>query len=105
MRIVAYLENRLSPEEREAFKRRLGEDDELRLQYVSALMNRAGGSAEVEREPESEVMPVPEVLPEPEVTPEPEPVVVWEPETGGGVGAGTGGDLCAGTGGATRAIG
>ncbi len=79
-RIAAYLENRLSPEEREAFKRRLGEDDELRLQYVSALMNRAGGSAEVEREPESEVMPVPEVLPEPEVTPEPEPVVVWEPE-------------------------
>jgi hypothetical protein len=78
-RIAAYLENRLSPEEREAFKRRLGEDDELRLQYVSALMNRAGGSGEVEREPESEVMPVPEVLPEPEVTPEPEPVV-WEPE-------------------------
>jgi hypothetical protein len=79
-RIAAYLENRLSPEEREAFKRRLGEDDELRLQYVSALMNRAGGSGEVEREPESEVMPVPEVLQEPEVTPEPEPVVVWEPE-------------------------
>jgi len=42
LRIVLYLENRLSPEEREAFKRALGEDDELRLQYVDALMNRAG---------------------------------------------------------------
>src|ERR1700732_4696757 len=41
-RIALYLENRLSPEEREAFKRALGEDDELRLQYVDALMNRAG---------------------------------------------------------------
>ncbi len=42
LRIAAYLGNRLSPEEREAFKRDLGEDDELRLQYVDALMNRAG---------------------------------------------------------------
>lgn len=42
LRIAAYLENRLSPEEREAFKRVLGEDDELRRQYVDALMNRAG---------------------------------------------------------------
>ena len=42
LRIAAYLENRLSPEEREAFKRLLGEDDELRRQYVDALMNRAG---------------------------------------------------------------
>jgi hypothetical protein len=41
LRIAAYLENRLSPEEREAFKRTLGEDDELRLQYVDALMNKA----------------------------------------------------------------
>ena len=41
LRIAAYLENRLSPEEKEAFKRDLGEDDELRLQYVDALMNRA----------------------------------------------------------------
>lgn len=41
LRIAAYLENRLSPEEKEAFKRNLGEDDELRLQYVDALMNRA----------------------------------------------------------------
>src|ERR1700722_8423793 len=41
-RIAAYLQNRLSPEEREAFKRSLSEDDELRLQYVDALMNRAG---------------------------------------------------------------
>jgi hypothetical protein len=52
LRIAAYLENRLSPEEREAFKRDLGEDDEFRLQYVDALMNRAakgqdaGGTAE-----------------------------------------------------------
>ena len=44
-RIAAYLENRLSPEEREAFKRRLSEDDELRLQYVDALMNRAGSGS------------------------------------------------------------
>jgi hypothetical protein len=41
-RIALYLENRLSREEREAFKRALGEDDELRIQYVDALMNRAG---------------------------------------------------------------
>ena len=41
-RIALYLENRLSPEEREAFKRALDEDDELRTQYVEALMNRAG---------------------------------------------------------------
>jgi hypothetical protein len=41
LRIAAYLENRLSPEEREAFKRNLSEDDGLRLQYVDALMNRA----------------------------------------------------------------
>jgi hypothetical protein len=41
-RIALYLENRLSREEREAFKRALGEDDELRTQYVDALMNRAG---------------------------------------------------------------
>ena len=41
-RIALYLENRLSLEEREAFKRALGEDDELRMQYVDALMNRAG---------------------------------------------------------------
>jgi len=40
-RISLYLENRLSGEEREAFKRALGEDDELRTQYVDALMNRA----------------------------------------------------------------
>ncbi|HTR32081.1 MAG TPA: hypothetical protein VMH27_22570 [Puia sp.] len=42
LRIAAYLQNRLSPEEREAFKRSLSEDDELRLLYVDALMNRAG---------------------------------------------------------------
>jgi hypothetical protein len=41
-RIALYLENRLSWEEREAFKRALGEDDELRIQYVDALMSRAG---------------------------------------------------------------
>jgi len=41
-RIALYLDNRLSPEEREAFKRALDEDDELRTQYVEALMNRAG---------------------------------------------------------------
>ena len=41
-RIALYLENRLSGEEREAFKRALDEDDELRIQYVDALMNRAG---------------------------------------------------------------
>lgn len=41
-RIAAYLENKLSPTEREAFKRALSEDDGLRLQYVDALMNRAG---------------------------------------------------------------
>ena len=41
-RIALYLENRLSPEEREAFKRAMDEDDELRTQYVEALMNRAG---------------------------------------------------------------
>jgi len=41
-RIALYLENRLSPEEREAFKRALDEDDEFRTQYVEALMNRAG---------------------------------------------------------------
>jgi hypothetical protein len=41
-RIALYLENKLSREEREAFKRALGEDDELRIQYVDALMNRAG---------------------------------------------------------------
>ena len=32
----------LAGEGREAFKRALSEDDELRLQYVDALMNRAG---------------------------------------------------------------
>lgn len=41
-RIALYLGNRLSWEEREAFKRALDEDDELRVQYVDALMNRAG---------------------------------------------------------------
>jgi hypothetical protein len=41
-RIALYLENRLSREEGDAFKRALGEDDELRIQYVEALMNRAG---------------------------------------------------------------
>ncbi len=41
LRIAAYMGNRLSPEEREAFKRDVSEDDELRLQYVDALMNRA----------------------------------------------------------------
>ena len=41
-RIALYLENRLSREEREAFKQALDEDDELRIQYVDALMNRAG---------------------------------------------------------------
>ena len=41
-RIALYLEDRLSREEREAFKRALSEDDELRMQYVDALMNRAG---------------------------------------------------------------
>jgi hypothetical protein len=52
LRIAAYLENRLSPAEREAFKLALSEDDELRLQYVDALMNKvgtgsnAGGTAE-----------------------------------------------------------
>jgi hypothetical protein len=52
LRIAAYMANRLSPEEREAFKRDVSEDDELRLQYVDALMNRAatgsdaGGTAE-----------------------------------------------------------
>jgi hypothetical protein len=40
-RITLYLENKLSWEEREDFKRALGEDDELRIQYVDALMNRA----------------------------------------------------------------
>lgn len=46
LRIAAYLGNRLSPEEREAFKRELSENDELRLQYVDALMNKAGSGAE-----------------------------------------------------------
>ncbi|HEV2354704.1 MAG TPA: hypothetical protein VGR89_10690, partial [Puia sp.] len=41
LRIAAYLENKLSPTEREAFKRALSEDDGLRLQYIDALMNRA----------------------------------------------------------------
>jgi len=41
-RIALYLENRLSQEEREAFKRSLSEDDELRVQYVDILMSRAG---------------------------------------------------------------
>jgi hypothetical protein len=50
-RIALYLENRLSPEEREAFKRALGEDDELRMQYVDALMNRAGTNAGGTAEP------------------------------------------------------
>jgi hypothetical protein len=44
-RIALYLENRLSPEEKEAFKRALAEDDELRTQYVEALMNKAGTNA------------------------------------------------------------
>jgi hypothetical protein len=53
LRIAAYLENRLSAEEREVFKQSLSEDDELRLQYVDALMNKAGtgqnsGGMEVE---------------------------------------------------------
>jgi hypothetical protein len=47
LRIAAYLQNRLSPEEREAFKRAMSDDDELRVQYVNALMNRAAtGSPE-----------------------------------------------------------
>jgi hypothetical protein len=103
-RIAAYLGNRLSPEEREAFKRLLSEDDELRVQYVDALMNRAAKEpAAVEAEPEkavSDVVPeleVSEVVPEPEVShvmpvPEvsqvvPEPQVsevVPEPEVGEG---------------------
>lgn len=76
-RIAAYLENKLSPEEREAFKRRLSEDDELRLQYVDALMNRAGtGSSKG-----GAVEPEPVVAPEPEaeVTPEPQAAVTPEP--------------------------
>src|SRR5580658_5469493 len=86
-RIAAYLENRLSPEEREAFKRLLSEDDELRVQYVDALMNRAGSGSgsggTVMPEPEAEVMREPE--PEAEVKQEPEEVrevaVHWtEPE-------------------------
>lgn len=40
--IASYLENRLSLEDREAFKHSLNEDDELRTQYVDALMKRAG---------------------------------------------------------------
>jgi hypothetical protein len=78
-RIAAYLENKLSPEEREAFKRRLSEDDELRLQYVDALMNRAGtgtSGVEVMREPEAEVTPEQEA----EVMPEPEAEVMRETE-------------------------
>jgi hypothetical protein len=84
-RIAAYLENKLSPEEREAFKRRLSEDDDLRLQYVDALMNRAGssGGGAAEPEPEAVVAPAPEPVvmhePEAEVTPEPEAVVTPEP--------------------------
>src|SRR5580698_1054058 len=88
-RIAAYLENRLSPEEREAFKRRLSEDDELRLQYVDALMNRAGtgtSGVEVMREQEAEVMPEPEaeVMRETEAEVAPEPLVkeVSAPEVG-----------------------
>lgn len=80
-RIAAYLENRLSPEEREAFKRRLSEDDELRLQYVNALMNKAGtgsgsgvvltGSAEPAREdaPIAEQAPIVEEAPVAEEVP------------------------------------
>jgi hypothetical protein len=41
LRIQEYLENKLSPEMKEAFKRELGENDELRLQYIDALMKRA----------------------------------------------------------------
>ncbi|HXD78013.1 MAG TPA: hypothetical protein VN616_09420, partial [Puia sp.] len=46
-RISDYLENKLSPDERETFKRALTEDDQLRLQYVDALMNRARGGGGV----------------------------------------------------------
>lgn len=46
LRIAAYLGNRLSPEDREAFKRELSENDELRLQYVDGLMNKAGSGVE-----------------------------------------------------------
>src|ERR1700760_2451312 len=45
LRIAAYLQNRLTPEEREAFKRAMSDDDELRVQYVNALMNRADGGS------------------------------------------------------------
>jgi hypothetical protein len=100
-RIAAYLGNRLSPEEREAFKRLLSEDDELRVQYVDALMNRAGSGsgsggtvmpepeAEARQEPEAEVRPEPEEVhevvehwtePAPEAYVEPEPVAATEPE-------------------------
>jgi hypothetical protein len=79
-RIAAYLGNRLSPEEREAFKRLLSEDDELRVQYVNALMNRAGTEpvAHVTEPVAVESVPEPEVVesvPESEVVesvPEPE---------------------------------
>jgi hypothetical protein len=59
LRIADYLGNKLSPEAREAFKRALGEDDVLRLQYVEALMNRAGtgsggvGAGDVPRKTDS----------------------------------------------------
>jgi hypothetical protein len=46
LRIAAYIQNKLSPEQREAFKRALSEDDDLRVQYVDALMNRAGTPVE-----------------------------------------------------------
>ena len=55
LRIAAYIQNKLSPEEREAFKRALSEDDELRVQYVDALMNRAGTELSEQRAPESTV--------------------------------------------------
>jgi hypothetical protein len=55
LRIAAYIQNKLSPEEREAFKRALSEDDELRVQYVDALMNRAGTDRSEQRAPESTV--------------------------------------------------
>jgi hypothetical protein len=59
LRIAAYIQNRLSPEEREAFKRALGEDDDLRVQYVDALMNRAGTDTTGTEKTEA---PVPETI-------------------------------------------
>ncbi|HUB61824.1 MAG TPA: hypothetical protein VL978_14015 [Puia sp.] len=95
-RIAAYLENRLSPEEREAFKRQLSENDELRLQYVDALMNRAGNGpgigavvkgatepmAEEVREVEPWTEPAAEPVPEPGAEAMPEPIAEVMPEPG-----------------------